>query len=67
MSLDESIRDDGAADLVAQGVTGAGAYNINQTARGLPYRHPVTARFDGGQGQGQWTTTRVCRFTFTRR
>ncbi len=66
MTLDGQINPDGAANLDADGLTGNAAYNVDQTQRGVPYHHPVTARFDATRGTGQWTTTRTCDFTFTR-
>jgi hypothetical protein len=66
MSLDGRIEPDGAAALQAHGLTGHSAYNINQTARGVPYEHDVTARFDAAHGAGTWVAFRTCDFTFTR-
>jgi hypothetical protein len=66
MVLDGPIQPDGGAALNARGLTGGPAYNVNNTARGVPYRHDVTAHFNGAGGTGQWVTNRVCDFTFTR-
>ncbi len=66
MTLDGTIQPDGRATLDASGLTGQSAYNTDQTERGVPYHHPVTAHFDGSQGNGQWVTDRVCSFIFTR-
>jgi hypothetical protein len=66
MTLDGQIRPDGAAALDADGLTGNAAYNVNQAQRGVPYHHAMAAHFDATRGAGQWTTTRVCDFTFTR-
>ncbi len=66
LTLDGRIGPDGGANLEARGVTGNAAYNTNQTARGVPYMHPVTAHFDAAQGTGTWTTDRICDFTLTR-
>jgi hypothetical protein len=67
MSLDGPISPDGAASLQARGLTGATQYSIGGAARGVPYRHPVAAHFDGARGAGQWVTIRTCPFTFTKR
>jgi hypothetical protein len=67
MSLDGRIRSDGSASLEARGLTGRTEFNVHQTSRGVPYQHPVTAHFDGARGEGQWVTTRVCPFAFSRR
>jgi hypothetical protein len=64
MSLDGLVQPNGDAALQARGVTGSAAYSIDQTARGTPYVHAVTAHFDGARGAGSWTTNRVCDFTF---
>ncbi|HUA32022.1 MAG TPA: hypothetical protein VMA09_00330 [Candidatus Binataceae bacterium] len=66
MSLDGTIQNNGDANLMATGLTGGAAYNLGHTAHGIPYQHPVTAHFDTAQGKGQWVTTRVCPFTFTK-
>jgi hypothetical protein len=66
MSLDGNIQHNGDADLKAHGLTGHSEYNIDKTARGVPYSHAVTAHFDAAQGTGQWVTPRVCKFTFTK-
>jgi hypothetical protein len=66
MTLDGAIAADGAANLQATGLTGSPQYNIQDTAKGVPYRHPVTAHFTAQHGTGSWTTNRVCTFTFER-
>jgi hypothetical protein len=66
MALDGSIQPDGSASLKAHGLTGHSAYNVSNTARGVPYMHPVIAHFEGSQGTGRWAAARVCNFTFTR-
>jgi hypothetical protein len=66
LSLDGPIAPDGAANLEARGLTGDPHYNINQTAQLIPYRYDVSARFEAARGTGNWVTTRVCNFTFTR-
>jgi len=67
MTLDGRIGAGGDADLTARGLTGAVGYNVNHTARGVAYAHPVTAHFDASRGDGHWMTTRRCDFTFLRR
>jgi hypothetical protein len=66
LSLDGHIRADGGASLSANGITGHQQFNYAETARGLPYRHPVTARFEAQRGTGQWTKPRVGNFTFVK-
>jgi hypothetical protein len=66
MVLEGKILPNGDAALEAHGLTGQSAYNINQTERGVPYRHPVTAHFEAMRGAGQWNANRICDFTFTR-
>ncbi|MBV9858809.1 MAG: hypothetical protein JO038_01710 [Alphaproteobacteria bacterium] len=66
MSLDGRIQPDGLAQLVAQGLTGVSAYNVNQAARGIPFRNDVPARFDTNRGAGNWVYRRTCEFSFTR-
>jgi hypothetical protein len=66
MSLDGSIQPSGDANLQAHGLTGTSIYNINQTSRGVPYTHAVTAHFDAAQGTGEWVTPRTCKFTFSK-
>ena len=66
MSLDGSIGHDGVADLLAKGLTGLADYNLNHTGRGVPWQHPVTARFAAARGKGHWVAPRTCEFTFAR-
>jgi hypothetical protein len=66
LSLDGPIRADGSAQFKASGVTGQSVYNINHTARGVPYQYDVTAHFVGTQGTGSWVSKRTCNFTFTK-
>jgi len=66
MALDGQLEPNGDARLTARGLTGHSVYNINQTAQGMPYSHPVTAHFDGRHGAGRWLAARVCNFTFER-
>lgn len=66
MALDGRIGPDGSAHFQAQGMTGQSAYNINHTARGVPFRYEVTAHFDTARGTGSWMTSRTCNFSFTR-
>jgi hypothetical protein len=63
--LDGKIGPEGAASLMAHGVTGPSVYAVNHSAQGVPYEHAVTAKFDGQRGTGSWVTTRTCNFTFT--
>jgi hypothetical protein len=65
LALDGPIQPTGDAALIANGVTGRGQYNINETQRGVPYTYPVSAHFEAARGTGQWVTSRVCVFTFT--
>jgi hypothetical protein len=67
MTLDGKIGDDGAAVLDASGLTGMSAYNVDQTVRGVPYHHSVTAQFGSAAGSGHWVADRTCDFTFRRR
>ncbi len=66
LALDGSIQPNGNAIMKTHGLTGHSAYNLNNTARGVPYMHPVTAHFDGSHGTGTWTAPRICNFTFTK-
>ena len=66
LSLSGRIGPDGSAALTAQGITGTQGYNVNHAGRGVPYRYPVTAHFDPSRGNGFWTTSRRCDFTFTK-
>ena len=66
LSLDGPIQPTGAAHLIARGMTGQSAYNINQTSRGVPYQYDVDARFAGGQGTGSWVAKRTCNFSFAK-
>jgi hypothetical protein len=66
MALDGSIKPNGDAIMKAHGLTGHSAYNLHDTARGVPYMHPVTAQFDGSHGTGTWVAPRTCNFTFTK-
>lgn len=66
LALDGPIRPNGDAALVANGITGQSAYNLNGTGRGVPYRYAVSAHFEASSGTGQWVTTRTCVFTFSR-
>ena len=64
LTLDGNIRPDGGASLSANGITGQPQFNYAQTARGVPYDHPVTAHFEAQRGTGQRTKPRVCNFAF---
>jgi hypothetical protein len=68
LSLDGPIQPDGAANLLAHGLTGNPKYNIGQTRQTTPYEHTVTAHFDASRGTGSWDTLpiRTCDFTFRR-
>jgi len=66
ISLEGTIQPDGAAKFDAHGITGQSRFAINHAAPGTEFHHLVNARFDGNRGAGQWVTTRVCTFDFTR-
>jgi hypothetical protein len=66
MSLEGSIGDDGVADLLAKKLTGLDDYNLSHAGRGVPWQHPVTARFEAAHGKGHWLGPRTCDFTFER-
>ena len=66
MMLDGRIGTDGAADLTARGLTGQSAYSLDHTERGVPWEHPVKARFEGGRGDGHWMAPRACEVTFAK-
>jgi hypothetical protein len=66
LPLDGNIQPNGDAIMKAHRLTGHSAYNLNNTACGVPYMHPVTAHFDGSQGRGTWAAPRTCDFTFTK-
>lgn len=66
MALDGNIQPNGDASLKTHALTGRSAYNLENTSRGVPHMHPVTAHFDGSPGKGTWAATRTCVFTFTR-
>jgi hypothetical protein len=64
LTLDGEIGASGDASLVAEGLTGAPSTNVDNVSAGIPYTHPVTAHFELRHGNGSWTTTRECDFSF---
>jgi hypothetical protein len=67
LQLDGKIEADGSASMIAEGVTNIRAYAVANAAKGTPYKHAVTAKFDGGAGHGSWITIRTCTFDFQKR
>lgn len=64
--LSGRIAPDGAANLVARGITGTKGYNVHGASEGVSYSYPVSARFSESTGEGYWTGVRRCDFAFTR-
>jgi hypothetical protein len=67
LQLDGKIEAGGSASMIAEGVTNIRAYAVANAAKGTPYKHAVTAKFDGGAGHGSWITIRTCTFDFQKR
>jgi hypothetical protein len=64
LQLDGPIAADGAASLVAEGLTNIPNYALYNVRRGTHFKRAVAAHFDRGRGTGSWTTIRTCTFTF---
>jgi hypothetical protein len=64
LTLDGQINARGDASLVAEGLTASPLASAANVDAGVPFTHPVTAHFEARRGDGSWTTTRECDFTF---
>jgi hypothetical protein len=67
LQLDGKIEVDGSASMIAEGVTNIRGYAVANAAKGTPYKHAVTAKFEAGTGHGSWITIRTCTFDFQKR
>jgi len=66
LRLQGPIQPNGAATLVAQGVTGDQKYNMAGTARGIPYSYTAAVRFEGAHGSGRRMQKRACDLDFVK-
>jgi hypothetical protein len=64
ITLDGQVSTNGDANLIAEGLSPSPNASPDNTDAGIPYTHPVTAHFEARRGNGSWTTTRECDFTF---
>ena len=67
MQLDGPIGPNGAASLIAEGLTNLPNYALYNVSKGTPYKHPVQAQFGKDNGSGSWITVRTCNFAFVKR
>ena len=66
MTLEGQIQPDGAASLLAQGISGDAEHNMKFAQAQTPISFRVTAKFEGGKGSGTRLGSRACTFTFSR-
>jgi len=66
LRLQGPIQPDGSAKLDARGITGDRRYNVNEVAKGAPYKYTVAATFDASRGSGRRLELRACDLRFAR-
>jgi len=66
LRLQGPIQPDGSAKLDARGITGDRRYNVNEVAKGAPYKYTVAATFDASRGSGRRLELRACDLRFVR-
>jgi hypothetical protein len=64
--VDGKIRPDGAASLLAQGLSGDPGSTIGNAPRGTSYTYHIDARFEGASASGKRVEVRPCDFTAVR-
>lgn len=66
MTLEGSIRPDGVAYLIVNGLTGDPGHTLDHVNQGTPYSYHVNARFAGVRGTGSRVEGRACSLAFAR-
>lgn len=66
MTLTGTIKPDGSASFIADGVSGDAEYNVKFAQAQTPIHFALVAKFEGTKGSATRTEGRVCRFTFVK-
>lgn len=66
VTLTGQIQSNGAAMLVARGLSGDPDYTVGHVAQASPFFYHIAAQFQGAHGSGKRQETRPCDVTFVR-